>query len=170
MPIPWTSHSPFGWRCCEDFWDISSPICDIHWWGMATNYIGNKYYPSDPFLFWIFHAFNTGTNSIKPFYQKYSQSPFDSQLAEIFISSELHKQKQEFYYYRKQRELDFYLPKKRLGIEVKYKNKILSQDLEALRPTPQKILISKETLDQRNEILIIPAHSAGLIDWKNFNL
>ena len=48
MPLPLTSHSPYGWRCHEDFWDITSPICDIHWWGFTTTYIGGIYYPSDP--------------------------------------------------------------------------------------------------------------------------
>ena len=47
MPEGWASASQFGWKCYDDFWDISSPICDIHWWGGIFIVEDNDVYPSD---------------------------------------------------------------------------------------------------------------------------
>lgn len=125
-----------------------------------------KYYPTDPFLLWIFNSFISGSSDIRGFYQKYASSPLDSQLAESFTASELFKHGHEFYFFRNTRELDFYIPKLELGIEVKYKNKIVSSDLEGLRYAKRKIVVSKHSLEKRENILIIPAYLFGLIDLK----
>jgi predicted AAA+ superfamily ATPase len=123
-----------------------------------------KYYPADPFLLWIFNSFISGSSDISGFYQKYASSPLDSQLAESFTASELFKHDHEFYFFRNTKELDFYIPKLELGIEVKYKNKIVSSDLEGLRSAKRKIVVSKHSLEKRDDILIIPAYLFGLID------
>ena len=123
-----------------------------------------KYYPADPFLFWIFNSFIKGSNQIEEFYRRYLISPFDSQVTEAFIASELYKRGHEFYFFKNTKELDFYIPKNDLGIEVKYKRKIFSNDLQGLKYSKRKILISKDVLEKRGEILIIPAYLFGLID------
>jgi len=48
MPPAWTSYSPLGWRCHEDFWNITSSICSVHWWGAAWIYENGHVYASDP--------------------------------------------------------------------------------------------------------------------------
>lgn len=46
----WTSasDSDLGWKAYDDFWDISSPICDIHWWGFSMFWTGEGWNPCDP--------------------------------------------------------------------------------------------------------------------------
>jgi subtilisin family serine protease len=48
MPLFWSSYSPLGWRCQGDFWEVTSPICSIHWWGVAWIYDSGKIISSDP--------------------------------------------------------------------------------------------------------------------------
>jgi len=122
-----------------------------------------KYYPTDPFLVWIFQAFILASNQIEGLYQKYLDSPLDSQLAEVFVSSELYKQDFDIYFYKNSKELDFYLPKKNLGLEVKYKNKLISTDFKGLSLAKKKILVSKNTLEQRKDVLIVPAYLFGFM-------
>lgn len=125
-----------------------------------------KYYPTDPFLFWIFQSFISGSNQIEEFQRRYLVSPFDSQLAEAFVATELYKMELEFYFFRDSKELDFYIPELKLGIEVKYKEKISSSDLEGLKYAQKKLLVSKNTLEARNGALIIPIHLFGLMNLR----
>lgn len=126
-----------------------------------------KYYPSDTFLFWIFNSFISGANEIDRFYQKYLQVPLDSQIAETFIASELYKRRFKFYYFKNKREIDFWIPKEELAIEVKYKNKITKQDMQGLKYGRKKIIVSKNTLEKKDSILVIPIYLFGLIDLGN---
>lgn len=32
-----------GWKSYDDFWSVTSPICDIHWWGLCLNYTDDLY-------------------------------------------------------------------------------------------------------------------------------
>lgn len=123
-----------------------------------------KYYPVDPFFLWIFHSFISGSTNLSGFYRQYSVPPLDSKLAETFVAGELFKQNQEFYFFRNSRELDFYLPKLKLGIEVKYKNKIVSADLKGLKPAKSKIIVSRQTLAEKDGVLVIPAYLFGLVN------
>lgn len=123
-----------------------------------------KYYPSDPFLFWIFNSFVSGSNQIEEFYRRYLTSPLNSQITEAFVASELYKKNFKFYYFKNAKELDFYIPESDLGIEVKYKGRVSSYDLEGLESTRRKILVSKETLERRGDVLIAPAYLFGLVD------
>lgn len=125
-----------------------------------------KYYPCDIFLFWIFNSFISGANEIESFYQKYLTSPLNGQIAEAFVASELYKQNFEFYYFKNTKEIDFWIPQQELAIEVKYKDKITTQDIQGLKYGRTKILISKNTLEKTNDILIIPIYLFGLIDVK----
>ena len=47
-PYAWTSDVSAGYRVFDDFWDISSPICDIHWWGTCQKWISPIWYNRDP--------------------------------------------------------------------------------------------------------------------------
>ena len=127
-----------------------------------------KYYPSDPFLFWIFNSFISGGSEIDGFYQRYLQAPLNSRMAEAFIATELYKQGFEFYYSRNGKEIDFYLPKEELAIEVKYKNKITTQDMHGLKYGKRKIVVSNNTLEKKGDILIVPISLFGFIDLNFF--
>ncbi len=75
------------------------------------------------------------------------------------MATELYKNGAEFYFVQNSRELDFYLPKEKVAIEVKYKDKITSEDLKPLELAPdnfRKILVSKNTLETRGQVEIIP--------------
>ena len=36
MPEAWISDKQTAFRFYEDFWEVSGPICEIHWWGQAA--------------------------------------------------------------------------------------------------------------------------------------
>jgi predicted AAA+ superfamily ATPase len=128
-----------------------------------------KYYPTDPFFLWIFQAFVTGNNDIERFYEQYLTSPLSTQLAENFIASELYKERLDSYFFKNSKELDFYIPSLGLGIEVKYKERIVSQDLTGLKPAKHKVLVSKQTLERRGDIVILPVWLFGLVEWREFD-
>jgi hypothetical protein len=44
----YTSDFNMGYLCIDDFWELSDPICDIHWWGFSLRYIDGWWYPCDP--------------------------------------------------------------------------------------------------------------------------
>ena len=123
-----------------------------------------KYYPTDPFLFWVFNALVYGASDIYPYYEKYSQPPLAGQVCESFIASELYKKNFDFYFFKNSRELDFYIPKFELGIEVKYKDKISSEDLRSLDFSRNKILVSKNTLEMRGDVWVVPYYLFPFID------
>jgi hypothetical protein len=43
-PVGWKSDITSGFLAYEDFWGITSPICDVHWWGI----VGSLDDPCDP--------------------------------------------------------------------------------------------------------------------------
>lgn len=47
-PIEWASEPTR--QILEDFWQIPSPICDVHWWGEYVLYEGGVWSPLDPNL------------------------------------------------------------------------------------------------------------------------
>ncbi len=126
-----------------------------------------KYYPSDPLLFWVFNSFVTGSVDIEQMYREYQSPLYQSQLAESYVASELGKSGLETYFFKGKHELDFYLPRLELGIEVKCKDKITSQDLESVSPARRKVIVSNDTLEQRGDVWIIPVHLFGLVDWNS---
>lgn len=128
-----------------------------------------KFYPTDPFILWVFQALISASSQIELFYQKYMTTPLDSQLAELFVASELYKKRLDFYFSKNQSELDFYLPTKEIGIEVKYKDKITRDDILGLKGAKRKLIVSKNLFAQREDVFIVPAHLFGLIDWDNFD-
>jgi hypothetical protein len=49
-PDSWHAHTSdfnLGWICVDDFWDITEPICDIHWWGLSLIW-DDDWYACDP--------------------------------------------------------------------------------------------------------------------------
>jgi len=47
----WTfylSDASAGYICADDFWEITEPICDIHWWGLTLFWNGASYEACDP--------------------------------------------------------------------------------------------------------------------------
>jgi hypothetical protein len=122
-----------------------------------------KFYPVDPFFLWIFMSLIYGSNDIRQFYERYQFSPLDSQLAEMFVATELNKMRLDFYYFQNKYELDFYIPSQELGIEIKYRNTITDQDMRSVQYAKQKIIVSKNLLEKRDDILIVPAHLFGFM-------
>lgn len=128
-----------------------------------------KYYTTDPYMVWLFASFFSGVinfSSVEKFFRSASEK---GKLIENFIASELYKSAVEFYYFQNSTELDFYLPKEKLAIEVKYKEKITSDDLKPLKLKAlpkkfKKILVTKNQLGKRGEIYLIPVESVTLSD------
>jgi predicted AAA+ superfamily ATPase len=123
-----------------------------------------KFYPADPFLLNLFNVFVSGGDSILPYVQRYSQPPLDSHLAEVLVQSELTKAGHTPYYFRGARDLNFFLPRLDLGIEVKQKARITSQDLRALKPVGRSLLVSKSALEKRDEVWIVPKRLFSFLD------
>jgi hypothetical protein len=48
-----------------------------------------------------------------------------------------------------------------------FPNKITSQDMESASPARRKVIVSKDTLEQRGDVWIIPVHLFGLVDWNS---
>lgn len=120
-----------------------------------------KYYTTDPYILWLFEGLISGNLNFIAF----SKLHHGSVLAENFIASELVKSGNEFFFYQNAREMDFYLPAKEIGIEVKYKDRITSEDIKPLVTVKNKILVSKRTLAKKNDVLIIPTHLFPLIRY-----
>jgi hypothetical protein len=48
-PDTWNSNGASGIYCFEDFWDVTEPICDVHWWGKCMEWVNDEiWYPRDP--------------------------------------------------------------------------------------------------------------------------
>ncbi len=119
-----------------------------------------KFYASDPYLIWLFHCFVWGNENPTDFVTSYQGATDKGKLVENFIATELYKSGVEFYYSQNSRELDFFLPKEHIAIEVKYKEKITTEDIRPLSLAPlhaTKILVSKNTLQDLEGVSIIPA-------------
>jgi len=48
QPVGWISDVRLGWKVYEDFWDVTSPICDIYWWGQTPYWDGSTWQPCEP--------------------------------------------------------------------------------------------------------------------------
>jgi hypothetical protein len=44
----YTSDFNMDYLCLDDFWELTEPICDIHWWGFSLRFIEGWWYPCDP--------------------------------------------------------------------------------------------------------------------------
>jgi len=99
--------------------------------------------------------------------QQYNSSSEKGKLVENFIASELSKTGVNFYYSQYSSEVDFFLPKEKLAIEVKYKNRVTSDDLKPfitkiIPNNVNKIIVTKNQLEKRGNINLIPAQLVTL--------
>lgn len=128
-----------------------------------------KYYTTDPYLVWLFTSFFSGVldfSAVEKFYNSPSEK---AKLVENFIASELSKDKIDFYYFQNSSELDFYLPKEKLAIEVKYKERITGDDLKPVRMKAipnnvKKIIVTKKQMEKIGDIYLLPAELVTLSD------
>ena len=122
-----------------------------------------KYYTSDPYIVWMFYAFVYGEERFDSYFKNYNSLSEKGKLVENYIATELQKTGSDLYFYRNTHEIDFVLPERKLAIEVKYKEKIVSADLKSFGNIPKgftKILVSQKTFEKRGDIHIVPAHLA----------
>lgn len=122
-----------------------------------------KYYTSDPYVMWMFYAFVFGEERFDNYLKNYNSPAEKGKLVENYIATELQKTGNEIYFNRNSHEIDFVLPERKLAIEVKYKEKIVSNDLKSLENAPKqftKILVSQKTQEKRGDVNIVPAHLA----------
>lgn len=120
-----------------------------------------KFYTTDPYILLLLQGFVTASLNFKSLVSLIEKP----KQIENYVATELTKKDYEYYFYQNSKELDFYIPKKDIGIEVKYKDKITSSDLKSFKKTKSKILVSKNTLELKDDILVIPAHLFGLISY-----
>lgn len=119
-----------------------------------------KFYTTDPYIVWLFESFVTGSLN----FESLRGLVDNTKLTENFIATELTKKGVPFFFYQNSSEMDFYLPNGSIGIEVKYKNKITNGDIKFPNGLNKKIIISQNTLEERDDIFIIPAHLFSLIE------
>ncbi len=130
-----------------------------------------KYHFADPYMLWFLWGYYTGNGVnlgvagntiINPdlFIFESNSGP----IIENYIASELIKAHRKFYYSKNTREIDFYIPDEKLGIEVKYKDIITSEDVKSLEKVENKMLVSKNTLEKRGNLLIIPAYLFAFVN------
>ncbi|OGK41918.1 hypothetical protein A2954_02610 [Candidatus Roizmanbacteria bacterium RIFCSPLOWO2_01_FULL_37_12] len=130
-----------------------------------------KFYTTDPYLIWLFNSFISGVLSFSVMEKFYNAPSEKAKLVENFIASELNKSHVDFYYYQNSSELDFYLPKEKLAIEVKYKNRITSVDLQPLnnKSIPKKvkkIIVTKnQAPNKTGGISLIPVELVTLSSY-----
>lgn len=123
-----------------------------------------KFYTIDPYLIWLFEGFVTASLSFKSFWGLIDES----KLAENFVASELLKAGHDAYFSQNASELDFYIPKLQVGVEVKYKEKITSDDIKPLDKARKKILVSKHTLETQGGRFILPIYFFPLLDLTRY--
>lgn len=115
-----------------------------------------KIYFSDPFIFWVINHWLSAKGSSD--FSELSDAVIKSQLVENLVANFLKKKCGELFYYRNAGEIDFI--EKSFAVEVKYQNKIIPEDYHALAKLPKlwkKIVISKNTLEHKDDVLIVPA-------------
>jgi hypothetical protein len=44
----WTSDINSPYVCLDNFWDVTDPICDLHWWGLSLLWTGYDWVECDP--------------------------------------------------------------------------------------------------------------------------
>ncbi len=113
-----------------------------------------KIYFNDPFIYWLV-CFWLGFGS-EPDFGELSNNILKSRLVENAVAIFLKKKfANKLYFYRANYELDFITPQ--TAIEIKYQNKISSDDLKNIKKFPgKKIVLSKSTLEINQDLKIIP--------------
>ncbi len=137
-------------------------------WDIPTKRVvlkkNKKFYTVDPYLVWLFEGFISASTS----FQGFTHLIDESRLAENFVAGELLKAGHDTYFYQNASELDFYIPKLQVGVEVKYKEKITHEDIKSLEKAQRKILVSKNTLEKRGDVFIIPIYFFPLLNLTDY--
>jgi uncharacterized protein len=119
------------------------------------NYRKNKkIYFNDPFIYAVIEAWLTGKP--RQNFDYLNSSEKKSQLIENLCFLKLEKIFTDVFFYKENQEIDFVTD---AGLfEVKYQNKIISQDYKSLlnHDAYSKLLISKDLFKKTDELLIVP--------------
>jgi predicted AAA+ superfamily ATPase len=122
-----------------------------------------KVYFSDPFLYSLFRAWTKGeTEPFKETLKLVEDPVYKSKLVENVVAIHLSNLFPMVSYWRNKGEIDFIgmISSSSHYFEVKYQEKITSEDKKELKKVKGGIIISKKTLayDRENQIAIVPAH------------
>ncbi len=133
---------------------------DIH--QKRVSYKKNKkIYFNDPFIYAVVEAWL----SAKPQqnYDYLDQPSLKSRLIENLVYTKLFNSFHDVYFYRNINEIDFIV--KNYVIEVKYQNKIITEDYESIKQDNyQGILVTKSKLEKKDDVLLIPVEYFLLCD------
>lgn len=144
-------------------WDIYFKSQDLHR-PLPAFRSQKKIYFKDPFLFHIFWSWSQGAiDAWKTSLDYLRLSPNRASLVESIIAAHLrNKCGNDVFYWKPNHEVDFLISRgKKLYqlIEVKYQEKIRPENMKHLKKVGKGILVSKATLDQIKEnILVVPAY------------
>ncbi len=117
-----------------------------------------KFYFKDPFLFHLMAAWAEGDQNYFSFSRKLLESEMAARLVESTVGVHLKRRGNVYHWRGREGEIDFLFGKKPVFIEVKYQPRIFSDDLKVLRKAGGGLLVSKETLEVRDNIRIVPLH------------
>lgn len=127
-----------------------------------------KFYFVDPFLFWLLYSFYSGTDNLLLLKDKYlSGLEEKGKFVENLVATELYKHKKELLHFANSGEIDFVLPENSVGIEVKYRRKVVPADYPLLKKKMKAgIVISQQDFYQHDNITVLPLEIFLLIDLK----
>ncbi|MFA4817192.1 MAG: ATP-binding protein [Parcubacteria group bacterium] len=126
-----------------------------------------KIYLNDPFLFFLFDWWLNG--KIPGAEPMLEDSILKSRIAENLIFLHLKKIFKDVYFNRNSEEVDFICGK--FAFESKFQNRIAFNDYRGLSKFPGfKIVVTKNTLDIRQEVRLLPLELFLLIDKKHISI
>lgn len=130
-----------------------------------------KVYFVDPFIFHTLNSWCAGSSQPFDYTCRWLENPDNkAKLAENVVVSHLKRRFSLNGFWRNKGEVDFIgfnNGKEKVYLEIKYQNKIVSEDKKGLKKAGGGILLSKDTLsvDRKNNILIVPlAYFLAILD------
>lgn len=125
-----------------------------------------KYYLADPFLIWISSLWTGGGDNIAGVIKQAMEQPARSGvIIENVILNHLKKSGYGPAYGEvRGQEIDFYLEKKDIGIEVKFQRKITPTDVAAVKMLKKGFCVSRDTLAEIDGTIAVPANLFCLCD------
>lgn len=118
-----------------------------------------KYYIPDPFLHLLFTSWTTGGDDLAALISDMAATPQGlGPFVENLVQSHIrHYTNDVFYGEHRGREIDFCIPAKNAGIEVKHQSKITPSDVAAPKFFKNPICVSQKTLAEIDGVKVIPA-------------
>ncbi|MEI7621872.1 MAG: ATP-binding protein [Candidatus Moraniibacteriota bacterium] len=141
---------------------VVSQIYNYDYHQKKINFRKNKkIYLNDPFLFFLFDWWLNGRT---PSIELLSGDPIlKSRIAENLTFLHLRKIFKEVYFNRDSEEIDFICGE--IAFETKFQNKISTEDFKGLlRFVGKKIVVSKNILEKRGEVRLLPLELFLLLD------